>query len=61
MGADTKLITVSLWVCDHLDRIVGGARLRHRGFEPKLSDAEVLTMEIFGELLGLRSDAAIWR
>jgi hypothetical protein len=61
MGADTKLITVYLWVCDHLDRIVGGARLRHRGFEPKLSEAEVLTMEIVGELLGLRSDAAIWR
>jgi IS5 family transposase len=61
MGADTKLITVYLWVCDRFDRIVGGARLRHRGFEPKLSDAEALTMEIFGELLGLRSDAAIWR
>jgi IS5 family transposase len=61
MGADTKLIAVYLWVCDRLDRIVGGARLRHRGFEPKLSDAEVLTMEIVGELLGLRSDAAIWR
>jgi hypothetical protein len=26
MGADTKLITVYLWVCDRLDRIVGGAR-----------------------------------
>ena len=61
MGADTKLIAVYLWVCDRLDRIVGGARLRQRGFEPKLSDAEVLTMEIVGELLGLRSDAAIWR
>jgi hypothetical protein len=61
MDADTKLITVYLWVCDRLDRIVGGVRLRHRGFAPKLSDAEALTMEIFGELLGLRSDAAVWR
>jgi transposase len=61
MGADTKLIAVYLWVCDRLDRIVGGARLRQRGFEPKLTDAEALTMESFGELLGLRSDAAIWR
>ena len=61
MDAETKLITVYLWVCDHLDRIVGGVRLRHRGFAPKLSDGEALTMEIVGELLGLRSDAAIWR
>jgi hypothetical protein len=61
MDADTKLITVYLWVCDRLDQSVGGVRLRHRGFAPKLSDAEVLTMEIFGELLGLRSDAAVWR
>jgi hypothetical protein len=61
MDAETKLITVYLWVCGCLDRIVNGVRLRHRGFAPKLSDAEALTMEIFGELLGLRSDAAIWR
>jgi hypothetical protein len=61
MDADTKLITVYLWVCDRLDQSVGGVRLRHRGFAPKLSDAEALTMEIFGELLGLRSDAAVWR
>jgi hypothetical protein len=61
MDTDTKLIAVYLWVCDCLDRMVGEARLRHRGFVPKLSDAELLTMEIVGELLGLRSDAAIWR
>lgn len=61
MDADTRLIAVYLWVCDRLDRIVGEARLGQRGFDPKLSDAEVLTMEIFGELLGLGSDAAIWR
>lgn len=61
MDADTKLIAVYLWVCDRLERTVGGVRLRHRGFAPTLSDGEALTMEIFGELLGLRSDAAIWR
>jgi len=35
-------------------------RLRRRGPQPKLSDAEVLTMEIVGEFLGLDTDKAIY-
>jgi Transposase DDE domain len=34
--------------------------LRQRGFEPNLSDSEVLTMEIVGEFLGLNTDKGIW-
>jgi hypothetical protein len=37
------------------------SRLRQRGFAPKLSDAEVLTMEIVGEFLGFDSDQQIWK
>lgn len=36
-------------------------RLRQRGFAPKLSDAEVLTMEIVGEFLGFDTDQQIWQ
>jgi Transposase DDE domain len=36
-------------------------RLRERGPLPKLSDSEVLTIEIVGEFLGLDTDEAIFR
>lgn len=35
-------------------------KLRERGFSPGLTDAEVLTMEIVGELQQRDGDAAIW-
>lgn len=38
-----------------------GKPLRSRGFNPKLSDSEVLTMEIVGEFLGMDQDKHIWR
>jgi hypothetical protein len=41
------------------DRLKGRRRLRQRGPAPKLSDAEVLTIEIIGEFLGLDTDKAI--
>ena len=36
-------------------------RLRKRGFLPKLSDSEVITMEIVGEYMGLSTDKAIYQ
>ena len=36
-------------------------RIRRRGPAPTLDDAEVLTMEVVGEFLGLDQDAAIYR
>lgn len=35
--------------------------IRRRGFEPKLSDAEMITMEIVGEFMGKDQDKGIWR
>jgi hypothetical protein len=35
--------------------------LRTRGFKPKLSDAEVITLEIVGEFMGKDQDKSIWR
>lgn len=36
------------------------SKLRSRGFQPKLSDSEVVTMELVGEFLGFDTDKAIW-
>ena len=45
---------------DELKAVVGTLKLRQRGFEPKLSDAEALTIEVVGEILGYNSDTEIW-
>src|SRR5918994_741719 len=42
-----------------IDERLKGRRIRQRGPAPKLSDAEVLTIEIVGEFLGLDTDKAI--
>ncbi len=41
------------------DRLLEGRRIRQRGPAPKLSDSEVLTIEIVGEFLGLDTDKDI--
>ena len=51
-----------IWLYCWLDGVVGAVtgevgRLRERGPAPKLTDAEVLTIMIWGEILGLPSDA----
>jgi hypothetical protein len=35
--------------------------IRQRGFAPKLTDAELITMEIVGEFLEKDTDTKIWR
>ena len=61
MAAELKLIAIYLAVSDACRDIVGNGRLRRRGFAPALTDAEVITMEIFAEMQGHHSDSAIWR
>lgn len=55
------IITLFCWVEEHLNRLMGDQRLRQRGFAPKLSDGEVLTMEVVGEFLGLDTEQRIWQ
>jgi hypothetical protein len=61
MGLEDALITLYLLVDDAYRVVTCGGRLRQRGPEPKLSDVEVLTMEIFGEQQGRHDDASIHR
>lgn len=58
MNVEDVIITVFCCVAEIVD---AAGRLRCRGFPPDLTDAEVLTMEIVGELQGRDGDAAIWR
>jgi hypothetical protein len=57
MPVDDLIIEVYVRVDDFLKQL---GPLRKRGFSPKLSDAEVITMEIVGEILGFGSDKAIY-
>src|SRR3954453_7692639 len=61
MGLGEALILLYLLVDDAYRIVTLGGRLRQRGADPKLSDVEVLTMEIFGEQQGCHHDAAIHR
>jgi len=40
---------------------ISTVNLRTRGFAPKLTDAEVITMELVGEFMGKDQDTSIWR
>jgi hypothetical protein len=53
----TFIVSVFCLVDDRLK----GRRIRQRGPIPKLSDSEVLTIEIVGEFLGFDTDKAIHR
>lgn len=55
------ILLVFCWVDDHLPMLLNGRRLRSRGFAPRLTDSEVLTIEIVGEFLGMDTDKGIWQ
>ena len=54
------IVMVYCIVDDNLQELLGNKRLRSRGFDPTMSDAEVITLEIVGEFLGIDTDKGIW-
>ena len=60
MPLEDFIIYVYCCVADIYPQIAD-IRLRQRGFGPKLTDSEVITMEIVGEYLGKDQDKGIWR
>lgn len=60
MPVEDFIIYVYCCVADVLRQIVNKP-IRSRGFAPKLTDAEVITMEIVGEFMGKDQDKGIWR
>ena len=61
MDRDLRLVWLYCVIEDAVRQILDETRLRSRGPTPALTDGEALTIEIFGETLGLNSDASIWR
>lgn len=55
------IVTTYVFIDDYFKKFLFHSQLRKRGFEPKLTDSEVVTMEVVGEYLGLHTDTAIYR
>jgi hypothetical protein len=61
MSTEDFIITVFCLIDDELKAVLNGRRLRQRGFEPAVTDSEVMTMEVVGEALGYDDDKSLWR
>ena len=61
MPLEEFIIAVFCCIESILQEIMTEYPLRQRGFFPKLSDSEVLTMEIVGEFLGIDMEKHIWQ
>ncbi len=60
MSIEEYIIVVYCWVSDNYKTITKGKSIRRAGFSPKLSDAEIITMELVGEFLRIDTDKGIW-
>lgn len=60
MPLEDFIITVFCLVDERVAKLTKNMALRKRGFPPKLSDAEIITLEIVGEFLGIDTDKGIW-
>jgi Transposase DDE domain len=61
MNQEDRIIELYLCIDAAYGAVVGDKPLRQRGSAPGLSDAEVLTIEIFGEWSGHHEEKAIYR
>jgi hypothetical protein len=61
MDRELRLVWLYCVIFEAVRSIVKDGRTRSRGMEPELTDVEVLTLQLWGEIEGLPSDAAIWR
>ena len=60
MPIEDFIISVFCCVEELMGKACNGCKIRQRGFSPKLSDSEVITIEIVGEFLGFDTDKKIW-
>ena len=61
MELEDRIISIYLRIEEIYEKITQDRPLRRHGFPPALSDVEVLTMELVGEMEGRNGDRAIWR
>lgn len=60
MSMEDFIITVFCLVDETLKNLLGKRKLRQRGFEPSLTDSEMITMEVVAEFLGIDTDKGAW-
>lgn len=60
MSIEDFIIRAYCLIDDLEKKELKGEKLRKRGFEPGLTDSEVMTMEVVGEFLGIDTDKGIW-
>ncbi|HEY7419885.1 MAG TPA: IS982 family transposase [Ktedonobacteraceae bacterium] len=60
MSLDDFIITCFCLIDELMPEVTKGKRLRTRGAAPKLSDSEVITMEVVGSYLGLAQDKELF-
>jgi len=62
MPIEDFIIYIYCCIVEEYREIMKGRKsLRGRGYAPKLTDEEVITMEVIGEFLGIDTDKGIWR
>ena len=61
MPIEDFIMAVFCRIEEILQKIAAQQPWRTRGFPPKLSDSEVITMEVVGECLGIDTDKQIWQ
>lgn len=61
MDLDEFIITVFCIIDDAMQRLFKDQKLRERGPDPRLSDSEVIAMEVAGEYLGIDQDKEIFK
>jgi hypothetical protein len=60
MDRDTFIISVYCLVVELYQQVTRGQRVRHGGFDPELSDEEVMTLELCGEFFKEHTDKDIF-
>ena len=61
MNPEIVLIELYLMIEAAYRAVMGDRTLRQRGPQPRVSDVELLSIEIFSERQGHHTEAAIWR
>ena len=60
MSMENFIIAVYCLIDELSKNVVKEKKLRQRGFQPALSDSEMITMEIIAEFLGIDTDKGAW-
>jgi hypothetical protein len=61
LSMEDFITAVFCCVDDLLKEVINGQPIRSRGFQPSLSDSEVITMEIVAEFQGIDTDSCFWQ